>query len=207
MKRLIFSIATIALLSYSMNAQQWDKYQAEQKNTPEYRQILATKKSKSSGTPKTSKIIVQSTWQTENYLRNYISRKIDIERLSNEDASKYYSMMKGTIVVIFTISFIHPNRSIESDVNLNAMFLQRASDHKLFTRGFIPGIVDRRSSPLSNGSYATVLSVQFKKATEQGDELFKSLDDIIELSITTFDDGLVVIPYKLRDIVSNLDDL
>jgi hypothetical protein len=201
MKRLV-ALFVLSLLASAVPAQekQWDKYIP---NLKKERERIQNKSLQSSTVNSPlGGTLIRARWLTEDYIRAEVSQKIDDERLTAEEASAEFKKQRETREHTFIV-IIYTHNNTDEPINPKGIFLQKAIDKKVFIRGSrgFKGKTDYIS-----GWYVTTCYIVFPKSNEVGQPFIQSLNESVELSLLT-PEGAVVIPYKIKDLVSKLEDL
>jgi hypothetical protein len=181
-------------------SEKWKKY-LPVKNNPFIKMLNDSSESGRSKGQRTGGMIVRAVWITDLVAREKVSRLIDRERISNDEAEQRFKESRSETEYQFTLR-VHSDVSAEP-INREAVFLQSAADRTKFVRAKVSGGDYLASSGIWNiYSY----SLTFPKMTESNEPLVKSLEDVIEVSVTTSGEP-VIIKFKIKDMVAHLEDL
>ena len=194
-------LVLVLLLPVSVRAQGWDKYIPNKKHEREKIKAKAERSGSTGGIFRG--YAIKPVWVTDQVARALISREVDEERLSNEEADRRLASLRSEKEYIFFVPVITVGRSVDEPVTGKGLFLQRAENRKVFSRGMSSeGKYSRRY--LNADQYAYI--IHFPKVDENGQPLIKSIDDIIEISVLTTA-GTAVAKFKIKDFVSRLEEL
>ena len=204
-RRLAALVLLIITLNVTSNAQEWNRYIPTKKNE---RTKVIQKTTKSDSVKKLigPGIIATVTWVTEPTARAMVSDKVDEERLSQVEAEREYSKMRPDDLYYFYIRILSRDKSHKTAddlLNSKTIFLQRAEDRKVFVRvNKLTGKFEESQSYFDKYSYI----VTFPRLDQNNQPIVKNLEDIIELSIPTHA-GTLTLKYKIKDLVTRLEDL
>jgi hypothetical protein len=193
---LILGITTISI------GQDWNRYISAKKGE---RKNIKGKATKSGSVKKLlgPGVVVIVTWITDPVARAIVSDKVDEERLSQDEAEKKYSELRRDGLYSFYGQVLSRDKGIGEPLNSKAIFLQRAEDHSSFVRaekaiGKFEGV----QSYFDNYTY----TITFPRLGKNGQAIVRSLDDVVELSISTHA-GTLTVEYKIKNFVTRLEDL
>ena len=213
MKRQIICLLSLSILTIVARAQekQWDKYIPEKQ-----RRGLIKKSSRGSGMGALmAGQNALATWITEPIARVYVSEKIDKERISNDEAQKFYQSLRSQNYYIFAIltfsgspGLVSARASTIGDpLARNEIFLQRKDNNKIFSKGEAPAHdSDFIIGGYLSGSSQSTYIVLFPKTTREGGSLVQDLNEKIEIQFRLAQKK-VVLEFKLKDFTSQIDEL
>jgi hypothetical protein len=192
-------------------AQQWDKYIPEKQRKGAMRRAI---KFPGVGASLGSGTISYTIWITEEVARSVVSRMIDRERITPEEAEERYKAMRLEGMHVFGIatksvgspSPIGSRRAskIVDPLTASELFIQCNDDRKVFSKGTIADL--GFDIELGMGSVENVYVVSFPRMTREGHLVVKDLSDKIEIQYS-LGTKKVILDYKIKDIVTRLEDL
>jgi hypothetical protein len=193
-------------LSAFTRAQQWGKYIPEKQ-----RKDIIKKSFKGTGVGgifagKAASVF----WITDPMACAVVSNFIDRERLSSDEATTRYEALRANNIYTFLIDalqFRHLLSGVygrKGDIPEAEMFLQRADNRKLFAKGELAQANIRLG--IFNVNDANLLIARFPKTARTGEPLILDVGDKIEIQFT-LGGKKVILEYKLKDLVSRLEDL
>ena len=200
----------LLLLTVPGFSQQWSKYVPKK----ERKDIL---KRSMRGTGLGAIMAGHSTgafWVTEPMARAAVSDLIDRERLTAEAADKKYAELRPENVYCFLINTARlpmlggPVRAstLPDPLHRKEVFLQRAENRELFSKG---NVSDHEFDIFLGGSSSSLLSTYvliLPKTDRDGQPIVRALTDKIELQFT-LSNKKIILEFKLKDLVSSLNDL
>jgi hypothetical protein len=210
--KLIPSFVVILLICGTLHAQEWSKYVPEK-----LRKDIFKKSAKTGGTGLAlSGQAVIAIWVTEPMARVLVSEAIDRERLTPDAADLRYKALrpeKGYCFLMNTYRFGlgalgASVKDIGNPLANNETFLQRTDDRKRFSRSEI----DDHQFDINLGGLfrpagaQSTYRVNFQKEDANGQALVRDLADKMEIQFS-LSGKKVVFEYKLKEMVSRLEDL
>lgn len=191
-----------ALLSMGFApAQEWSRYISNNKRERDKIETRATVSGHGQERRIQGGSVVRATWVTEAVARVKVSRIIDEERLNNEQAEKEFELLRPLNEYRFYVTLY--SDSYPDPLNRNGLFLQRAQDRKAFARGKATG----GNYIGGDGFWNTYFyNITIPKTAEDGQPIVRNLNDEVELSLAA-PGGPVIVKYKIKDLVTRLEDL
>lgn len=212
MKRL-FSviILLISVITTPSQENQWDKYVPEKQRTGLLKKAV---KVTGLGAAMTGQD-AWAFWITDSVARVLVSRTIDKERLTIEEAEERYKALrpKSSFLILLNIRRMRVVRgttatSIGEPLAEREIFLQRAADTKQFSKGAIleHNFDINLAGILGGAEFTSTYYLMFPEITRDGETLIKSLDEKIEFQFV-MSGKKVVLEYKIKDLAAKLEDL
>lgn len=149
-------------------------------------------------------IFLDTVWVTRDVARAVVSRMVDEERLSADEADSRFAALRppDRYLVHIRTSALEGGLEFRS----NSLFLQRAGNRDLFTRGVeSEDLVFDTDIRVSDKDVSRVIA--FPKLTDTGEAIIGGLGDTVELSLLTQYDKPGLVKYELRQIASSVADL
>jgi hypothetical protein len=196
----------ILLACGSIQAQEWSKYVPEKQ-----RNDIMKKSFKGTGfggifAGKMAGVI----WVTDHMARVIVSKAVDRERLSPEEASIRLDTLRPGEKYTFIIDALELHHAIfgvygkKGSIPEAEMFLQRADNNKLFAKGDLTQADIRLGVRTIDDS--NLMIARFPKFTRAGEPLVIGLADKIEIQFTLAGKK-VILEFKIKDMVSRIEDL
>lgn len=194
-------------LSTSAQAQEWSRYVPEKQ-----RKDISKKATKLTTSVSRTALVI---WVTEPVARVIVSNVIDRERIDNQEAEKLYQSFRSESHYTFMLATLSPPNLPGSTRASNAgdpiirreIFLQRSENNKVFTKGEAPTHnFDFATHGYIGGFQQAQDIVVFPKTTRENQPLIQSLDDKIEIQLNLAGKK-VILEYKLKELISRLEDL
>ena len=214
MKQIILAaiLCSITFAANPVSQNEWPRYVP-----PKQQKEILKKAVRSSSTGnmllKTSFVSVY--WVTESVARAFVSATIDKERITNDEADAKFNQLRkegSYSFVVFTVAYAmsapfgKPRTANETTdpIGKADFFLQRADDHKAFSKASVEKstfdvFVD---IPAMTVVYNAILP----KADRAGKPIVRGLDDKTEVQLSLSGKS-VVLDYKVKDLVTRLEDL
>ncbi|HEY6327699.1 MAG TPA: hypothetical protein VI756_00060 [Blastocatellia bacterium] len=181
---LVLPVPRVAVVA-AHNAEQWGKYVPPQGR----KQILKKATRVVSSTFSSGEASV--TWVTDDVASALVSSMIDKERLSLADADKRYGELRGDhYTFLATVWFVmvgrepigmhhHSSADIANPIKSDTLFLQRAEDNKVFSRGTAAQTDFDASEGVREAVSRYMLT--FPKTGDNGQPLINSMTNTVEL--------------------------
>lgn len=213
MKRLILCLVCIIGLAPSALAQQWSKYIPEKQRKSIFKKSIKTGGLGLAMTGQT----VAAIWMTDQTARALVSEAIDRERLTPDAADLKFKALRPDNGYCFLFNSLRfaigvlgaaTAKTVANPLKSNETFLQRSEDQKKFSRGQVD---DREFDIALGGVFSgpgTIVTyrVVFDKTDSEGQALVRDLKDKIGVQFN-LSGKKVVFEYKLKDLVSALEEL
>jgi hypothetical protein len=202
----LLSVMVLLLACGSVRTQEWSKYVHEKQ-----RNDIMKKSFKGTGfggifAGKMAGVF----WITDPMARVIISKAIDRERLSPDEATSNLEALRPNDTYTFIIDAVELHHALfgvygkKGNIPEAEMFLQRADNRKLFIKGDLTESDVRLGIRTIDDS--NLMIARFPKVTRAGEPLVLDLADKIEMQFTLAGKK-VILEYKLKDMVSRLEDL
>lgn len=209
----LLNVLIILIACSSIKAQEWSKYVPEKQRKDVFKKVSRIQGTGISGaiSGKTGMVV----WVTEPVARVMVSNLIDLERIDSQEAEKIFQALRPESHFTFLFFTLSPPNAPGSTRTSNAddplqrreIFLQRAENHKIFSKGESPKEdIDLGSKGFINRFQTGTEMIIFQKTTRDKQLLVQSLDDRLEVQFN-LGGKIMVFEYKLKDIVSRLEDL
>ena len=211
----LFSIVLILLCSgfeQTFGAQKWDKYIPEKQRKDTFKKCF---KATGMGAAMTGQIGI-TMWVTESMARVLVSQSIDKERLTNEEAEAKYNQLRNKSGYTFLIDarrvatspFGTRASSLNNPLAPNETFLQRKENKERFAKGEVGDhqFEINLGGLFRGGSLQSTYVVVFPSSDRSGEPIITSLADKIEIQFTLAGKK-IVLEYKIKDLVTRLEDL
>ena len=210
--RLIAIWIGIVMLAGNAQAQEWSKYVPEKQ-----RKDIIKKAMRASGIGAALKSGMQSftLWVTEPVACALVSSMIDHGRLTGAEADERYRKLRPVesyLLAVFT-SVVDPGNPLFSPRSAGeavdpldpaALFIQRADDRKVFSKGTITE--QDFDVSLSGIKPQTLYVISFPRYSRDEQPIGRSLADKLELQYH-LGPKKVILDYKIKDLVARLEDL
>jgi hypothetical protein len=148
--------------------------------------------------------IIDTIWITRDVARALVSQKIDDERISTEEADRYFALLRPGNC--YHVHVRYSTLAGGPELNGSGIFLQRADNRDVFSRGKLADAL-----VFDSGMKVTVQDVNhvlaFPKESESGESIVRGLDDKIQVSLKTQYKNASITEYSVRDLVTGLGDL
>ena len=194
-------------------AQQWDKYVPKNKRKEAVKDCA---KATGMGMVFSGQAAL-TLWISEPAARVLVSQAIDKERITNQEADEKYLELRPQGVYLFLLdarritspAFGRTSaKSLADPLARKELFLQRAGDTKHFSKGEVRDhdFDVNLGGLLGGGDLASTYYITFPKRTRDEQPLITSLSDKIEIQFV-ISGKKVVLEYKVKDVVTRLEDL
>lgn len=147
---------------------------------------------------------LDTIWVTRDVARAVVSRMVDEERLTVEDADARFAALRPSDRYLVHVRVSAHEGGLE--FRAKSLFLQRLGNVGHFTRGeVVDDLVFDSGITVSTNDVSHVLA--FPRVTDNGSPLIVRLDESVELSLQTQYSKPGVVRYDLRQIVSTVSEL
>ncbi len=212
MSRKSFTSLVVVWIAFtSVSAQEWGRYVPEKGRKATVKQAVRLS---GMGAAVSSGQQAYVLWVSDPVARAMVSNMVDRERLSEEEAETRYKSLRpddGYIILIFTkfIGTPKPMRSPRASeaadpLTRGELFIQRAADRKSFSKGELL----ERSFDVDLGLFSAENSyiISFPKKNRSNEMIARDINDKLEVQFS-LGAKQVILDYKIKDLVSRLEDL
>jgi hypothetical protein len=206
--KVLRSITVICFLASVLNAQQWTDY-LKDKNKREY--LKHSMRIAGTGSVLATNTGSHVLWVTDTIARALVASKIERERISEDEAQAFFKTLRPDGRYTFIIFTRHTgiggsSASVAVDpLTATELFLQRADDRNVFSKGEISGRDFDVDLSLFGGA-KNIYAITFSKLDRNGQPVIKGMDDKIEIQYS-LGSKRVVLDYKVKTIAGSLDEL
>ncbi|HLG16130.1 MAG TPA: hypothetical protein VJH03_16725 [Blastocatellia bacterium] len=206
---LAYSLLMALTFSTSTDAQDWSHYVPAKGRGDT---IKRARRNSGAGAALATNLVILTYWVTDPVAKAIVSDMADRERLTESDANKRYEVYRKEdkfvfIVEVNEVAAGYSRGSLKesaSPLSSREIFLQRADNHKEFTKGNIEeGEIDFQ---LGSGKQTNTYILTFPKKTRGGQSLIRQLDDRVEIQVS-LKAKTVLLDYKIKDLVTRIEDL
>lgn len=191
--------------SFAQKSGRWSRYIESPRERARVSSVLSQFEVAGQGFLRNSGYVIQANWLTRRTLEAIVSGIVDDERLTPDEADARLAQMMDLYEIgekhAFYVSCSAFRTAGPDPVNSNGVFLQRASDPKIFVRGeFLSTSIPSLGKAIAtNGADEYSYVIKFPKATEDGQKIVLTTEDLVELSVNVKGSKTVVMKFKLKD--------
>jgi len=210
MKRL--AVCLVILASFAPAApqhQQWPKYIA-----PKQQKEILKKAARGTGI---GGLLIKSAsagiyWVTEPVARALVSQMIDKERITDAEADERFAVLRKDnvyTIAVYSTSLSFGGKTVNEAVDpigRNDFFLQRADDRKVFSKATVEKETFDLAINVGRAQTLVTYTARMDKNDRSGQPIVRSLEDKIEVQFS-LSGHKSILDYKIKDLVSRLEDL
>jgi len=211
--KVVCALCLIIVHSNAVNGQDWSRYIPQKQ-----RKDIIKRASRASGVGAVlrTQTLSGAIWITEIVARALISDMVDRERITKEEAESRYRAIRPENTYVIGILTRHLNagptiiggslsaKQVLDPIDKAALFIQRQDDQKNFTKGEVS---DRDFDIYLEGIQAeNIYIVIFPRKNREGEPVVRVVTDKIEVQYF-IGPKKIVLDYKIKDLVSRLEDL
>jgi hypothetical protein len=174
-----------------------------------------TSKASQPGSASGTDFVTLVTWLTETAARSFVSRQLDKERLTPNEAEERFQTLRpdDVHIVLVTLKYLdisgkkNTDRRPSDPLEVAECFLRRRDDRTIFSGAvLVDSVTDYKLGGAPDDGPEHFYVLQFSATSRDGKAIVRDLKDEIEVQVK-IEGKVLVFNYKLKDMASSIDEL